>query len=122
MSPIRANRGVVGDPEPPWVDRALAGHSGAGTVAYLMGGDGCTGQHPQGCLARGARVRAVQGAVDVQGGGQAGGAFGQFFVISGRESTFASQLGALDDLAGAEQDPLAVPSGPHTRFMQCHMP
>lgn len=40
MGPIRAHRRVVGDPEAPWVDAPVAGHTCVGTTAYLVGVDG----------------------------------------------------------------------------------
>lgn len=38
VGPIRAHRGVVGDPEAPGVHGSIAGDSGAWAVAYLVGG------------------------------------------------------------------------------------
>lgn len=76
----------------------------------------------QGRVGSGADVRTVEGAVDAQGRGQAGRAFGQFLVVAGRESTFAGQLGALDDLPARSRTPLAKPSDPQTMLRQCHMP
>ena len=104
MGTIRAHRRVVGDPEAPRVDAPVAGDAGAGAVAYLVGGDRSACQDPEGGIPLGARVRAVQLPGHTQGCGQAGRAFGQFLVVSGRESTLAGVLGALDDLAGPEQD------------------
>lgn len=81
----------------------VAAHAGARPVAYLVAGRRGAVQHGQRSTRVGDGVRAVQGFVDVQGGGQTGWTFGQFSVIAGRESTIAAELCAHADLAGPEQ-------------------
>lgn len=61
-------------------------------------------QYGKRCTRAGDGVGAVQRFVDVQCGGQAGRTFGQFSVIAGRESTFATEVRAHPDLTRPEQN------------------
>src|SRR5690606_38798948 len=79
VGPVRAYGRVVRDPEAPGVHGALAGHSRPRAVAHLVGGDG----------------RAVEGPVDTEGGGEAGGALGEFLVVACREPPGPGELHAL---------------------------
>src|SRR5688500_9671799 len=104
MGPVGAHCRIVSDPVAPGVDASVTGDSGARTVEHPVGGDRGAREDADRGVAEGAGIRSVEGPVDVQGRGQAGGAFGQFLVVTGRESTFAGLLGAFDHLAGAEED------------------
>ena len=66
MGPIWADRQVVGDPEAPRVNTSVAGHSGAGTTAYLVGTDGGAGQESQRALVRGAGVGTERSALVIR--------------------------------------------------------
>ena len=105
-----------------WV-APVAADSRAGAAENLVGPGGAAGEEVQGGLGTRAHVRAVQRAVDIEGRGQAGGPFGQFLVVAGREPTFTGVLVRRTATSPARsRTPLAVPSGPQTRLRQCHMP
>lgn len=90
------------------MDTALARHSGTRAGSYLvrMGRMGrSVRQDRQLGILRGTRIRTVQGSAHIQGGRQACGALGQFFVVLGRNPAYAGEFGSLDDLAGLEQHP-----------------
>src|SRR5690606_4650720 len=93
-------------PGAPGVAGAVDGLSSPRAVAHLGGGDGRAAEDPQGGgVVRRTGVRAVEGPVDTEGGGEAGGALGEFLVVACREPPGPGELHALDDLPGAQQDP-----------------
>jgi hypothetical protein len=64
------------------VHASLPGDAGARSVPYLGGVDGRAVEYPERSGTGGTGVRAVEGAVDVQGRGEAGRALGQFLVVA----------------------------------------
>src|SRR3954447_16880719 len=104
MTAVRTDRRVAVDPVAPGVVSAVPTHSGTGAVAHPVGGGRGAVEQGQGGVAAAAEVGAVESAVDVEGGGQPGRAFGQLVGAAGLGAAGGGQVRAAEDLAGPQQD------------------